>query len=69
MARALESAAALIEQSPMPQMLSDRYASFDSGKGADFEHGKLSLEELVAYSKKKVNQLKYLVVKNCMKLF
>ncbi len=53
MARALESAAALIEESPMCQMLKDRYASFDSGKGKDFEEGKLSLEELVGYAKSK----------------
>ena len=32
-------------------MLSDRYASFDAGKGKEFEEGKLSLEELVAYAK------------------
>ena len=29
----------------------ERYASFDSGKGKDFEDGKLSLEDLVAYAK------------------
>ena len=27
-------------------MRTDRYASFDSGKGAEFEQGKLSLEDL-----------------------
>ena len=31
--------------------LADRYASFDGGKGKDFEEGKLSLEDLVAYAK------------------
>ena len=29
----------------------DRYASFDAGKGKEFEEGKLSLEEVVAYAK------------------
>ena len=31
--------------------LADRYASFDSGKGKEFEDGKLTLEDLVAYAK------------------
>jgi len=50
-ARALESAANLLNESPYQKMLSDRYASFDAGKGKEFEEGKLSLEELVAYAK------------------
>jgi len=52
-ARALEAAAAILEQSPYKKMLTDRYASFDSGKGKEFENGKLSLEDLVAYAKSK----------------
>ena len=32
-------------------MLKERYASFDAGKGKEFEEGKLSLEDLVAYAK------------------
>jgi xylose isomerase len=52
-ARALESAAAILEQSPYRKMVADRYASFDSGKGKEFEAGKLSLEDLVAYAKEK----------------
>ncbi|MBE6286799.1 MAG: xylose isomerase [Mediterranea massiliensis] len=51
MARALESAATLLEESPYKQMLAERYASFDSGKGKEFEEGKLSMEELYAYGK------------------
>ena len=51
MARALESAAALLNESPYKKMLSDRYASFDGGKGKEFEEGKLSLEDVVAYAK------------------
>lgn len=41
----------LLNESPYQKMLSDRYASFDGGKGKEFEEGKLSLEELVAYAK------------------
>ena len=51
MARGLLSAAEILEQSPLPAMVKERYASFDSGKGKDFEEGKLSLEDLVAYAK------------------
>ena len=51
MARALESAAAVLEKSPYKKMLADRYASFDKGEGKAFEEGKLSLEDLVNYSK------------------
>ena len=50
-ARALEAAAAILEESPLNNMLEERYASFDSGKGKEFEEGKLSLEEVVAYAK------------------
>lgn len=51
MARALENAAEILEHSKLPRMVKERYASFDSGKGKDFEDGKLSLEDLVAYAK------------------
>ena len=46
MARALECAANVLEKSPYKKMLADRYASFDSGKGKEFEEGKLTLEQL-----------------------
>lgn len=52
MARALENAAEILENSELPRMVKERYASFDSGKGKDFEDGKLSLEDLVAYAKR-----------------
>lgn len=52
MARALEAAAKLLEESPYKKMVADRYASFDSGEGKKFENGELSLEDLVAYAKK-----------------
>ena len=51
MAHALESAAELLEKSPIPQMKAERYASFDSGIGKDFEDGKLTLEQVYEYGK------------------
>ena len=51
MARALLSAAEILEKSPYKKMLAERYASFDSGKGKEFEAGALSLEDVVAYAK------------------
>ena len=53
MARALETAAAILNESPYQKMFTDRYASFDSGKGKEFEAGKMNLEDLVAYAKTK----------------
>lgn len=52
MAHALESAAELLEKSPYKKMFKERYASFDAGKGKEYEEGKLSIEDLVAYAKK-----------------
>ena len=51
MARALEAAAEILAKSPYKKMVSDRYASYDAGKGKEFEEGKLSFEDLVAYAK------------------
>lgn len=51
MARALESAAKFIEESPYKKMVAERYASFDSGIGKDFEEGKLTLEQVYEYGK------------------
>ncbi len=51
MARALESAAKILEESAMPKMLKERYASFDTGAGKDFEDGKMSLEQVVEFAK------------------
>ncbi|MFA9391627.1 MAG: xylose isomerase [Prolixibacteraceae bacterium] len=53
MARALETAAAILEASPLQKMISDRYASYDAGKGKEFEEGKLSFEDVYAYAKTK----------------
>lgn len=52
MARALLSAAELLEKSPYQKMKAERYASFDSGKGKEFEEGKLTLEQAYEYGKK-----------------
>ena len=52
MARALETAAAIIEDGTLCNMVKERYASFDAGKGKEFEEGKLSLEDVYEYGKK-----------------
>ena len=57
MARALESAAALLEESPIQKMVAERYASFDEGLGKKFENGELTLEDVYAYGKE-VNEPK-----------
>ena len=51
MARALETAAAILEDSPYQKMVTDRYASYDAGKGKEFEEGKLTFEDVYAYAK------------------
>ncbi|MFO8001426.1 MAG: xylose isomerase [Marinilabilia sp.] len=45
-ARALKSAHQILNKSDYKKMRDERYASFDSGKGKEFENGKLSLEDL-----------------------
>ncbi|MCK4750256.1 MAG: xylose isomerase, partial [Bacteroidales bacterium] len=45
-ARAFEITLDLLENSSFKKMKADRYASFDSGDGARFENGELSLEQL-----------------------
>ena len=50
-ARALIAAADILEKSPIPAMLKERYASFDQGEGKRFEDGNMNMEELVAYAK------------------
>ncbi|MDR0419168.1 MAG: xylose isomerase [Prevotellaceae bacterium] len=49
-ARALMVAADVIEKSDYAKIRKERYSSFDSGQGADFEKGKLSLENLRDYA-------------------
>ncbi len=57
MARALENAAALIEDGTLCNMVKERYASFDGGLGQKFENGELKLEDVYAYGKE-VNEPK-----------
>jgi xylose isomerase len=45
-ARALLTADAILQQSEYKKIRAERYASYDAGKGKDFEQGKLSLEDL-----------------------
>jgi xylose isomerase len=45
-ARALLTAAEVLEKSDYRKMRAARYASFDSGDGKAFETGKLTLEDL-----------------------
>ena len=52
MARALLVAADLLEKSPIPAMIKEPYASYDSGLGKDFEDGKLTLEQVADYARK-----------------
>nr|WP_294875238.1 xylose isomerase [uncultured Pedobacter sp.] len=49
-ARALIVADDILQNSDYKKIRTDRYASFDSGKGKDFENGSLSLEDLRDYA-------------------
>ena len=49
-ARALITADTILQKSEYRKIRSTRYASFDAGKGKEFEQGKLSLEDLRAYA-------------------
>ncbi|NEU08536.1 xylose isomerase [Flavihumibacter sp. R14] len=49
-ARALITADNIIQHSDFLKVRKERYASFDSGKGKEYEGGKLSLEDLRAYA-------------------
>lgn len=49
-ARALVTADNVLQRSDYRKVRTDRYASFDSGKGKEFENGSLSLEDLRAYA-------------------
>jgi len=49
-ARALITADNILQKSDYLKMRTERYASFDSGKGKEFEDGKLSLEDIRAYA-------------------
>jgi len=49
-ARALVTADNILQKSDYKKIRQERYASFDSGAGADFEAGKLNLEDLRNYA-------------------
>ncbi len=49
-ARALIVADTILQKSDYKKIRTERYASFDNGKGKEFEEGKLSLEDLRAYA-------------------
>lgn len=49
-ARALIVADKILANSEYKQIRKERYASYDSGKGKDFEQGKLTLEDLRAFA-------------------
>jgi len=49
-ARALVIADKVMQKSPFLKFRKDRYASFDSGKGKEFESGALKLEDLRAFA-------------------
>jgi xylose isomerase len=51
-ARALLVANDILTKSPYKKMRATRYASFDKGKGAEFEKGKLTLKDLRDYAAK-----------------
>lgn len=49
-ARALLAADNIIQKSDFNKLRTERYSSFDSGTGKDFEDGKLSFEDLYSYA-------------------
>lgn len=49
-ARSLIIADNILSTSPYRKLRKERYSSFDSGKGREFEEGKLTLEDLHAYA-------------------
>jgi len=49
-ARSLIIADNILQKSDYKKIRKDRYASFDAGKGKEFENGKLSLEDLRAFA-------------------
>jgi len=51
-ARGLLIATDVLEKSDYKKLRAERYATFDSGEGADFESGKLTIEDLRKYALK-----------------
>ena len=58
-AKAILTAEKILTQSEFPRLRKDRYNSFDSGNGKQFENGKLSLENLseIAFNSKSPKQV------------
>jgi xylose isomerase len=50
-ARGLISAEHILKNTNYTQLRTERYASFDGGKGSEFEKGGLTLEDLSAYAR------------------
>jgi len=50
LARALTTADNILQRSDYKKLRQERYSSYDSGKGKEFEQGKLSLEDLRNYA-------------------
>ena len=50
-ARGLLAAADMLENSQYESMLKERYASYDSGVGAKFEAGEMTLEQVADYAR------------------
>lgn len=46
----LEKAWRILKETKIPAMVKERYSSFDTGKGKDFEEGKLTFEDLAAHA-------------------
>jgi xylose isomerase len=46
----LVTADSILQKSDYLKLRKDRYASYDAGKGKEFEAGKLTLEDLRAYA-------------------
>lgn len=42
-----------MNESPYKKKLTDRYVSFDTGKGEEFEEGKLPLKDVVTFARTK----------------
>lgn len=52
-ARALITADNILQKSDWKKLRAERYASYDNGKGKDFENGKLTLDDLRSYAVEK----------------
>ncbi len=58
-ARGLICASEILEHSDYKKLRKERYASYDNGKGAEFEKGSLSLEDLSTFANEKGEPTQY----------